>query len=149
MANENSDFYAKLRNNIREWSRTKEGKANKWVDYLLFAPDLFHLLCKLMIDADVPAGEKVKLTATITYFISPLDLIPEAIVGPAGYVDDIALAAYVLNGIINNVDPSIVQRHWAGDADVLKVISRIIQFADSMVGAGLWRKIRQLVKSNA
>ena len=41
-----------------------------------------------------------------------MDLVPEAIVGPIGYVDDIALAAYVLNSIVNNASPEVVQRHW-------------------------------------
>lgn len=146
MANQSSDFYIQLRKKIRKWSQTKTGKANKWADYLLFAPDLFHLLCKLTVDPDVPTSEKAKLAITIAYFISPIDLVPEAIVGPVGYVDDIALAAYVLNGIINKTDPSVVRRHWAGDDDVLKVISQILQVADAMVGAGLWKKLTALVK---
>jgi uncharacterized membrane protein YkvA (DUF1232 family) len=33
----------------------------------------------------------------IAYIISPLDLLPEGIIGPAGYAEDIALAAYVIN----------------------------------------------------
>jgi uncharacterized membrane protein YkvA (DUF1232 family) len=43
------------------------------------------------------------------YFISPVDLVPEALTGPFGYVDNIAVAAYVLNGTINNTDKTIVQ----------------------------------------
>ena len=77
--------------------------------------------------------------------MAPIDLVPEAIVGPLGYVDDIALAAYVLNSIINNTSEDIVQRHWAGDGDVLTVIQRIIEVADEMVGSGLWRRLRGMV----
>lgn len=146
MVDQSSDFYAQLRGKVRNWAKTKDGKTNKWAEYLLFAPDLFHLLCKLTIDPDVPAEGKVKLAAAIAYFVSPLDLIPEAIVGPVGYVDDIALAAYVLNSIINKTDPSVVRKHWAGEGDVLNVISHILKVADEMVGAGLWRKLRGLVK---
>lgn len=146
MVDQSCDFYAQLRGKFREWAKTKDGKTNKWAEYLMFAPDLFHLLCKLTIDPAVPASEKVKLAAAIAYFVSPLDLIPEAIVGPVGYVDDIALAAFILNSIINKTDPSVVRKHWAGDGDVLNVISHILKVADEMVGAGLWKKLIGLVK---
>jgi len=145
MSTQNADFYQNLRERFREWASTEEGRSNRFAEYLLFAPDLFHLLCRLTIDSDVPVSSKAKLAAAIAYFVAPIDLVPEAIVGPLGYVDDIALAAYVLNSIINNTSEDIVQRHWAGDGDVLTVIQRIIEVADEMVGSGLWRRLRGMV----
>ena len=47
MANRNDDFYQNLRKRIREWLEGK-GKGAKYADYLLFAPDLFHLLSTLL-----------------------------------------------------------------------------------------------------
>jgi uncharacterized membrane protein YkvA (DUF1232 family) len=113
---------------------------------LLFAPDLFHLLCKLSLDPEVPVKEKAKLAGAIAYFVSPVDLVPEALVGPIGYADDIAVAAYVLNEIVNHTDQHAVQKHWAGDGEVLVVIQQIIQAADEMVGKGLWRKLKMKFK---
>jgi uncharacterized membrane protein YkvA (DUF1232 family) len=139
-----SDFYQQLRKRLRAWMQ-KGGSKHKYSEYLLFAPDLFHLLCKLSVERRVPVAEKAKLAAAIAYFISPIDLIPEAIVGPAGYVDDIALAAYVLNSIVNTTDPEVVRSHWAGDGDVLDLIQQILQVADDMVGSGLWKKLFGLV----
>ena len=121
----NEDFYKSMRENIRSWLANK-GKGYKYADYLLFAPDLFHLLCRLALDKRVPAAQKAKLAGAIAYFISPIDLIPEAIVGPIGYVDDIALAAYVLNSIINSGHGEIAEEHWAGEDNLLSVISRMI-----------------------
>jgi len=146
MADQSSDFYSQLRTKMRDWAKSKEGKTSKWAEYLLFAPDLFHLLCKLTIDKDVPAPEKVKLGIAIAYFVSPLDLVPEAVVGPVGFVDDIALAAYVLNSIVTKTDPAVIQKHWAGDGDVLETIKHILAVANEMVGTGLWRKLTGLVK---
>ena len=139
----NDDFYKKLRIKIRDWLKSDEGKNNKFAEYLMFAPDLFHLLCKLSIDKDVPAVEKAKLVGAITYFVSPVDLIPEVLSGPLGYVDDIALAAYVLNSLVNNIDEEIVRRHWVGDADVLNLIQQILNVADTMLGSGIWEKLRK------
>lgn len=141
---QNDDFYVRLRDKIRKWLETEEGKKNKFAEYLLFAPDLFHLLCKLSFDKEVPVKEKAKLAGAIAYFISPADMIPEVLTGPLGYVDDIAVAAYVLNSIINNTDSEIVRRHWAGDGDVLDVIKTILELADEMVGSGLWKKIKSM-----
>jgi len=146
MAQQEVDFYRKLRDKVRDWGGSEEGKTHKWAEYLLLAPDLFYLLCKLTVEPEIPNEQKVKLAAAIAYFISPIDLIPEAILGPVGYVDDIALAAYVLNDIINKTNPEIVQRHWAGDGEVLEVVRRILELADEMLGSGLWRKLKKVIK---
>jgi uncharacterized membrane protein YkvA (DUF1232 family) len=142
--NQEGDFYYNLREKFRKWASSEDGKKNKWAEYLLFAPDLFHLLCKLSIDPDVPVKEKAKLAGAIAYFVSPIDLVPEAIVGPIGYVDDIALSALVLNSIIKKTKPDVVKKHWAGDEDVLVVIKKILEVADQMVGIGLWKKLKKL-----
>ena len=69
------DFYQLLRRKIKDWE-TKGGENYKWAEYILLAPDLFHLLCKLAVDKDVPKKEKAKLAGVIAYFISPIDVIP-------------------------------------------------------------------------
>ena len=136
------DFYQQMRDSIRIWLKGKGGNY-KFADYLLAAPDLFHLLCKLAVDKEVPAIEKAKLAAAIVYFISPVDFLPEALTGPLGYIDDVAMAAFVLNSLINKTNPEIVRRHWAGDKDILDLIQQILQVADEMVGSGLWANIRK------
>ena len=110
------------------------------------APDFFHLLCKLMFDPRVPSTEKAKIGSAIAYFISPIDVVPEGLVGPVGYVDDVALTAYVLNSVLTSVGPEILKEHWAGDGDVLENIQEILRVADELVGSGMWKKIRRLLK---
>jgi uncharacterized membrane protein YkvA (DUF1232 family) len=139
------DFYEKLRLKIVNWLDTKNGRENKWADYLLLAPDFFYMLIKLATDEAVPSHEKAKLILAIAYFISPIDLLPEAFLGPIGYLDDLALSAYVLNGIINKVSPEIVQKYWVGDGEVLLVIKGVLAKADEMIGSGLWKKIKKTV----
>lgn len=142
--NENEkDFYQKLRTDIKNWLEKNTGADPKLTEFLLLAPDIFHLLVKLSLDPEVPAGKKIKLAAAITYFISPIDFIPEILVGPLGYIDDISIAAYVMNDIINNVDPVIIRRHWSGEVDILTVIKTILVNANSMLGGGLWNKIKK------
>ena len=137
------DFYKKIRNDVKIWINRNLDTENKWSDYILAAPDLFHLLCKLSMDKEVPAKKKIKLLAGIAYFISPIDLLPEAFLGPIGYLDDIAVAAYVLNELVNDIDPQIIRKHWAGEQDILDLIKTILANADSMIGSKLWNKIRK------
>ncbi|MGJ7921897.1 YkvA family protein [Neobacillus sp. LXY-4] len=142
MLEHEQDFYQNFRKKMKYWEKNEDGRANKYVEFLMFGPDLFHLLCKLTVDDNVSVTDKAKLGAAIAYFISPVDFIPEVLVGPVGYIDDIAVAAYVLNSMINKADPEIVKKHWAGEGDVLEIIKKIIATADQMVGSGIMKKIK-------
>ena len=140
MNEEQQDFYKKLREKIQDYLNKKN---SKYTDYLLLAPDLFHLLVKLSLDPRVPSDKKAKFVAVIAYFISPFDLLPEILLGPIGYLDDIALTAYVINEYINQTDPQIVRELWAGDQEILTAIKNIVTTADRVIGSGLWKKIRK------
>jgi uncharacterized membrane protein YkvA (DUF1232 family) len=139
MDKEQKDFYLKLRKKI---SAFLEKNNTPYADMLLLAPDLFHLLVKLTMDERVPSKEKAKFIGVIAYFISPIDLLPEFLLGPIGYLDDIALTAYVLNNYINTTDAQIVRELWAGDQDLLSSIKNILAVADKAIGSGLWKKIQ-------
>ena len=139
MNKEQQGFYIKLRKKITAFL---EKKNSPYADLLLLAPDLFHLLVKLSLDERVPSKEKAKFVGVIAYFISPIDLLPEFLLGPIGYLDDIALAAYVLNNYINKTDAQIVRELWAGDQDILSSIKNVLAVADKAIGSGLWKKIQ-------
>jgi len=139
MDKQQNDFYKKMRGQITAYLEKKDFK---YGDILLLAPDFFHLLIKLSVDERVPSEKKIKLVAAIAYFISPLDFLPELILGPIGYMDDIAIAAYVLNDFINTGDMDILYEHWAGHGDVLASIQNILTIADQYLGQGLWEKLK-------
>lgn len=143
METKHRDFYQKLRAQIKNWAKSKAGENEKWSDLILLAPDLFHLLTRLALDPEVPVASKLKVGAAIAYFISPLDFIPELVFGPIGYLDDIAVSALVLDQFINNVNPQLLQKHWAGEKDILLVIRNIIVNVNQIIGSGIWRKIRK------
>lgn len=140
------DFYKKIRKQI---SGYLEKKDFKYANILLLAPDFFHLLVKLSLDPRVPKDKKVKLVAALAYFISPIDFIPEAILGPIGYMDDIAITAWVLNDFINSGDSDILYQHWAGEGDVLANIQNVLTVADKYIGQGLWEKLKQKIQQES
>jgi uncharacterized membrane protein YkvA (DUF1232 family) len=138
---QHDDFYQALRARISDWLKSK-GKGFKHAQILLLAPDLFHLLTRLVLDRRIPTAEKATLGAALAYFLSPLDLLPEALLGPVGYVDDVALAAFVLSRLINAGHGSVAKELWAGDEDLLESIRRILEVADEMLGSGLWERLK-------
>jgi uncharacterized membrane protein YkvA (DUF1232 family) len=136
------DFYQALRTRIADWLASK-GKGFKHAQILLLAPDLFHLLTRLMLDSRIPVVEKAALGAALAYFISPIDLLPEAFLGPAGYVDDVALAAYALHRLINAGHGAVAKELWAGDGDLLDAIQQVLEVADQALGSGLWERLKK------
>lgn len=148
MNNYNNDFYKSLRKKITRWADSHEGHNSQWTEYILAIPDLFHLLCKLIADPNVSVVIKAKLGMAIAYFISPIDLIPEAILGPLGYTDDLVVAALVLNIIINETDPAIILKHWAGEQDILFLIKRIIDNSDQILSKNIFDKLKAMFNIN-
>ena len=146
MKDQHMDFYQGLRKRVIQWANSGEGQDNKWTEYILVVPDLFHLLWKLTLDPEVPRKAKIKLGIALAYFISPVDLIPEGILGPLGYTDDLVITALVLNMMINETDPYLVKKHWAGEEDILILVKRLVETADQMIGGGLVNKIKALLK---
>ena len=141
LSEKHGDFYHQLRERIAVWL-TDRGEGFRHAQVLLLAPDLFHLMCRLALDKRVPVADKAKLAAAIAYFVSPIDALPEAVLGPVGYVDDVAVAAYALNSVINSGNGEIAKEYWAGEGDLLAAVQQVLAVADDMIGSGLWRKIR-------
>ena len=144
MNKKQSDFYKKIRKQITEFL---EKQNFEYGHLLLLAPDFFHLLVKLSLDKRVPKNKKIKLGIGIAYFILPFDILPEAFLGPIGYMDDLAVAAYILNDFINQGNMDIVYEYWAGDSDVLASVQNILTVADKYFGQGLWDRIKRKINS--
>jgi uncharacterized membrane protein YkvA (DUF1232 family) len=142
MTTPGADIYQGLRAELRNQMKdTATGSSNKLLEYALMGPDLAHLLSKLMMEPEVPVGEKAKLAVALAYVVSPVDLLPAVLVGPVGWLEDIAIAAYVLNSLINKTNPELVTRHWAGEGDVLALIRGVLTFADQKLGGGFLRRV--------
>ena len=93
-------------------------------DLLLALPRLARMLVSLAGDRDVPTSAKVVLAAVAVYLVSPIDLIPDFIPW-LGYLDDVVLAAVVVDGVLNYVDRPLLLRYWPGSADSLDRIAAV------------------------
>jgi len=138
-----SNFYIKLRNSINEWASDNKNQYNKFIDFILFVPDFFYLLWKLEMNDRVSSDDKVKIGLLIAYFISPIDLFPELIFGPIGFMDDLVVTAHLINSLMVNYK-EIIYYHWnnVSNQDLLESIHKILASIDNLIGKPLWNRLK-------
>src|SRR5205085_1360104 len=138
-------FYDRLRSGILRYVEKKGSALGKTAEFLLLVPDVFILLWRLTTDARVGGKDKVLLGSAIAYFIFPFDIIPEALVGPMGFLDDLVFGVYVLNKMLSTTDPAVLREHWSGSDDVLETIRKVLTAADSLVGSNMASNIKKML----
>ena len=114
MAHGFKDFYCTLLENLENF----DGEYASFIDC---GPNLFKLLCDLL-DEDIDKEDRIKINAAITYYVVPMDVIPEEIYGAYGYIDDIFISAYVLKFLAEKYSFDFLQEAWDFGNDVEEVI---------------------------
>ena len=102
-------------------------------DLLLVLPDTVVLMSRLLRDDRVPIRAKAFALFGVGYVLSPIDLLPEILLGPIGLVDDLFVVAATLSRLLHDVHPDVVRSHWPGQGDALVVIHRITTWAETVV----------------
>jgi uncharacterized membrane protein YkvA (DUF1232 family) len=139
-------YYDRVRGAIRRYLEKKSDVAAKTGEYLLLVPDIFMLLWRLVNDARVSAKNKVLLGSGIAYFVFPLDLMPEALLGGIGYADDLVFAVYLLQKMLGDTDPEVLRQHWSGSEDILATIQKVLGAADQLIGKDIFGKFKSAMK---
>jgi uncharacterized membrane protein YkvA (DUF1232 family) len=104
-------------------------------DLIYQAPALYRLFTRMLDDPALPGRLRPLVISTIAYFILPADVIPEAIEGPYGYVDDIYLCAFMANRICCELsDNDIITSNWDGEAPILPLIKDILDHETDLIG---------------
>ncbi len=103
-------------------------------------PALGRLLVRLVADPVLPRAAKVALAAAAVYLLSPIDLIPDFLPF-VGYLDDVLLAAIVLDGVLNYVDRSLLLRYWPGSPSALDRLARAAHLFAAWVPARIKARI--------
>jgi uncharacterized membrane protein YkvA (DUF1232 family) len=106
-------------------------------DLALALPDLAVLVLRLLRDARVRPGDKVVAMLGVAYVLSPVDLLPEFLLGPLGLVDDVLVLAATVSRLVNRVHPDVVRAHWSGQGDALDAIQRATEWSERQLGGRL------------
>ncbi|KYH34734.1 hypothetical protein CLTEP_13310 [Clostridium tepidiprofundi DSM 19306] len=137
--NKKEDIYSCLKNKIEE---SIPEKHKKIAEYALILPDLIALLIRLFKDKRVNIKTKVIVGGILTYLISPIDILPDNI-PIIGSIDDIAIAFFALDMIINQVPEQIILENWQGEDDIIRIIKEGIGYISELVGK---RRIIKLIR---
>ena len=137
-------LYDRLRASVLE---LRPGQASGLGDLLLLLPDMVVLLFRLVRDPRVPLGAKLIAGAALAYVISPIDLVPEVLLGPIGLIDDLLIVGAALSQLLKVVHPDVVRQHWPGQGDALDTIDRVMTWANEKVTARISNTVRRLIGS--
>lgn len=111
------------------------GYSGEFSRLIVQAPALYRLMTRLLDDRDLSKQMSPLVIAAIAYFILPEDIIPEDKFGPAGYVDDIYLCAFVANEVMKQSGSSdILNRNWDGDVPAEQLIGEILARERELIG---------------
>lgn len=139
-------FYDRLRGRILHTIERRGGKLGEGaVKALLVVPDVFILLTRLTLDKNVPGPTRALIGGALAYFVLPTDLLPEMILGGAGYMEDLVLASAVLSQAFGGELEPYARRHWSGPEDLRVVLRDISQTAQSLLGTNLYERLRRLL----
>ena len=139
-------FYDRIRHRITSYVESKGKVLGKSAEYLLLVPDVFMLLFRLALDERVSSKNKVLLGTGLAYFIFPIDIMPEALLGPIGFLDDLIFAVYILETMLVDTDEAVLREHWSGKDDVLDMIRNVLKQAESLVSKDVIERIRKMIK---
>jgi uncharacterized membrane protein YkvA (DUF1232 family) len=113
-------------------------------DLILLLPDFCMLLWRLMRDPRVPIGGKAIGLLGVGYVVSPLDLLPAALLGPFGWIDDLLVVGAALSRVLNYVHPDVVRSHWSGQGDAIEAVQRVTEWSESVLTRRLPRALLTL-----
>ena len=85
-------------------------------------PDIARTVARLATDPMLPTAAKFAIAAAVLYLVSPVDLIPDFI-PILGALDDVLVAAILVDGILNVVDRGLVLKYWPGSTESLERVA--------------------------
>jgi len=105
---------------------------SRMANLLFFIPNMLVLCGRLMIDARVPAKERLLVAGAIVYAIVPLDLLPDMLPF-VGQIDDAYLISMSLLRLMTVTDPRVVREHWRGGGDVVELVGSVAMLAAKLL----------------
>lgn len=142
-------FYDRLRERILKAVEARGGRSGQLTQAalkaLLLVPDIFILLVRLALDKDVPASARAMIGGALAYFILPIDIMPEALLGGAGFLDDLVLAAAVLAQAFSGDLEPYARKHWSGPEDLRVVLRDLTETARSLLGQKIFDRLQKVL----
>lgn len=140
-------FYDRLRARIVRTLERRAGKLGPGVAAsLLLVPDVFVLMLRLAMDKEVPKPTRALLASSVAYFVLPIDLMPEGVIGPVGYLDDVVLALATLSQAFGKELETCAEKYWSGTDSLRTVLGDVLGSAHSLLGTSLYGRVRAVLE---
>lgn len=127
---------------------SKKESKGRMKNLLMFLPNMFTLLGRLIKDSRVPLAEKTLFAGAIFYVIMPLDFIPD-VIPFVGQIDDIYLVALTFLRLINRTDESVIREHWTGGGDIVGLANSVASLAPVLLPKRITRVLSSKVNVTA
>ena len=105
---------------------------SRMANLLFFIPNMLVLCARLMVDARVPARERLLVAGAIVYAVIPFDFIPD-LLPFVGQVDDAYLISMSLLRLMTVTDARVVREHWRGGGDVVELVGAVAMLASKLL----------------
>ncbi len=140
-------FYDRLRRRVADTLETRAGRLGRLTaDTLLLVPDVLILLARLSLDRSVPPESRRLILGALVYFVLPVDLLPEAVLGVGGFADDLVLACAVLAQTLGGDLEPYAERYWSGPQKLRTVLRDISAAGHKLLGERLYERLRRLLQ---
>ena len=106
------------------------------IEAAMLLPNIVKLLSRLLRDQRVPMRRKALIGAVLAYVISPVDLIPDFVVG-IGRFDDLVLVSLAIDHLMSGSDEDIVKSHWDGSEDGLDLVRSVFAWGAAIIPDGI------------
>lgn len=116
-------------------ARTRQELA---LEAVMLLPNVVKLLSRLLRDRRVPIRRKVFIAAVLGYVISPVDLIPDFVIG-IGKLDDIVLVSLAIDHLMSGAGEEIVTEYWDGTEDGLDLVRSVFAWGAAIIPDGVRR----------
>ncbi len=112
------EFYDALTENLDSYN-------GQYASFIDNGPKLYKLLSNLLMNYNkkLDSEDKMKINAAISYYVVPLDVIPESEYGPYGYIDDIYICVYVIKDLIEKYGYEEINQFWEEIDDLSEVVN--------------------------
>jgi uncharacterized membrane protein YkvA (DUF1232 family) len=101
--------------------RDAETEGGSAASVLRLLGDVILLLKDLATDPRVPRADKIVAGLALGYLVSPVDLIPDWLLG-VGQADDLAVIALAVRRLLNGAGYDLIYELWRGSDEGLAMV---------------------------
>jgi uncharacterized membrane protein YkvA (DUF1232 family) len=110
----------------------RRGLSDVAMEGVLLLPNTVKLIGRMVRDPRVSVRQKIPIAAAIGYVVSPIDIIPDSILG-FGLLDDVVVVSLALDGLLADTDPDIIREHWDGSIDALDIVISLMRWGATLI----------------